>query len=414
MRIAYLVSQYPAASHTFIRREIFGLRARGFAVETFSIRPPTGVAKLSPVDQREVESTWYVLPPAAARLAGSHARALLKRPAAYARTLRRAFEHRVPGVRALVWAAFHFVESIDLAEEIERRGIDHLHNHFANSGANVGLLAAHFLRLNWSLTLHGTSEFDYPAGMLLAEKIEAAQFVACVTHFGRAQAMRIVDPKHWHKFVIVRAGIERPPLTPRTSDTPAPAALAGRRPVLLCVARLSPEKGHAGLIQAFARLIDEGLDAELELLGDGPDRARIEEQIRVLGLTERVILRGQVPEEQVLEAITRATAVVLASFMEGLPVTLMEALALGVPVVAPCVAGIPELVEHGVSGLTFPPGDWDRLAVVLRQLLLDPALQQRLAQEGRRRVEAEFFVERSLEPLLCAFGAQAAGARAAE
>jgi glycosyltransferase involved in cell wall biosynthesis len=115
-----------------------------------------------------------------------------------------------------------------------------------------------------------------------------------------------------------------------------------------------------------------------------------------------------VPEEQVLEAITRATAVVLASFMEGLPVTLMEALALGVPVVAPCVAGIPELVEHGVSGLTFPPGDWDRLAVVLRQLLLDPALQQRLAQEGRRRVEAEFFVERSLEPLLSAFGARAA------
>jgi glycosyltransferase involved in cell wall biosynthesis len=182
--------------------------------------------------------------------------------------------------------------------------------------------------------------------------------------------------------------------------------------VLLCVARLSPEKGHAGLIQAFARLIDEGLDAELELLGDGPDRARIEEQVRVLGLTERVILRGQVPEEQVLEAITRATAVVLASFMEGLPVTLMEALALGVPVVAPCVAGIPELVEHGVSGLTFPPGDWDRLALVLRQLLLDPALQQRLAQEGRRRVEAEFFVERSLEPLLSAFGAQAIGAQA--
>ena len=401
MRIAYLVSQYPAASHTFIRREVTGLRARGFEVDTFSIRPPTGVSKLAAVDQREAESTWYVLPTSALRVARSHARSLLKRPGSYASTLRRALGHRVPGVRALLWAAFHFVESIELANEIERRGADHLHNHFANSGANVGLLVAHYLRLRWSLTLHGTSEFDYPAGMLLADKIETADFVACVTHFGRAQAMRIVDPKHWHKFVIVRAGIDPPPLSPRDGAQPG----AGRaRPLLVCVARLSPEKGHAGLLQAFARLVAEGLDADLELLGEGPDRTRIEEQVRVLGLSERVRLRGQVSEDQVLEALTRATVLVLASFMEGLPVTLMEALALGVPVVAPCVAGIPELVEHGVSGLTFPPGDWSRLAQVLREILADPALQQRLAREGRRRVEAEFFVERSLEPLVGAFG----------
>src|SRR6185295_16529102 len=406
MRIAYLVSQYPAASHTFIRREVTGLRARGFDVETFSIRPPTGVAKLAGIDQREAEATWYVLPTSAARVARSHARALLKRPRAYASTLRRALGHRVPGVRALVWAAFHFVESIDLAGEIEKRGVDHLHNHFANSGANVGLLAAHYLRLNWSLTLHGTSEFDYPAGMLLAEKIEAANFVACVTHFGRAQAMRIVDPKHWHKFVIVRAGIDPPPL-PARDGAPAPGA-ARQRPLIVCVARLSPEKGHAGLLQAFGRLVAAGFDADLELLGDGPDRARIEEQIRVLGLSERVQLRGQVSEDQVMEALSRATVLVLASFMEGLPVTLMEALALGVPVIAPCVAGIPELVEHGVSGLTFPPGDWDRLAQVLRELLADPALQQRLARKVRRRVEAEFFVERSLEPLVGAFGLSSA------
>jgi colanic acid/amylovoran biosynthesis glycosyltransferase len=400
MRIAYLVSQYPAASHTFIRREVLGLRARGLEVETFSIRPPTGLSKLGAVDQAEAASTWYVLPTSAARVARAHAQALLKRPRAYLSTLRRALSHSVPGARARLWSAFHFVESIDLASEVDKRGVEHLHNHFANSGANVGLLAAHYLGLNWSFTLHGTSEFDYPAGMLLAEKIESAQFVACVTHFGRAQAMRIVDPKHWHKFVIVRAGIERPPLPPRQDAGAVPAG----RPLIVCVARLSPEKGHAGLIQAFAQLLRSGVEADLELLGDGPDRERIEQQIRALGIEERVKLRGQVSEDQVLEALTRATLLALASFMEGLPVTLMEALAMGVPVVAPCVAGIPELVEHGVSGLTFPPGDWDRLAQALRQLLEDPALRQRLAQEGRRRVETEFLVERSLEPLLGAFG----------
>jgi glycosyltransferase involved in cell wall biosynthesis len=286
-----------------------------------------------------------------------------------------------------------------LAAELERRGISHLHNHFANAGANVGYLAAHFLKLDWSLTLHGTSEFDYPAGLLLADKIEAARFVACVTHFGKAQAMRLVDPRHWQKFHVVRAGIDPPRATaedaPRAANGTPRAALR-----LVCVARLSPEKGHAGLLESFAQLRAEGLDVELELLGDGPERARVEGIIRDRKLESTVHIHGQVPEEKAISAMANATVVVLASFMEGLPVVIMEALALGVPVVAPCVAGIPELVEHGVSGLTFAPGDWDGLTRALRQMLGDPELRARLAQEGKRRVERDFFVERSIVPLV--------------
>jgi glycosyltransferase involved in cell wall biosynthesis len=374
VRIAYLVSQYPAASHTFIRREVMGLRARGFEVQTFSVRRPTGVSRLAEVDRREARATWYLLPAPPLRLARSHAR----------------------------WSVFHFAEAIDLARDLDRREVDHLHNHFANSGANVGYLAAHFLDLAWSLTLHGSSEFDYPAGLLLPEKLEAARFVACVTHFGRAQAMRMVEPEHWSKFHIVRAGIEPPAPCP-----PSPSANGGAAPVpgrqrIVCVARLAPEKGHAGLLQAFAELVAAGVDAELELLGDGPEAGRLQERVRELGLSERVLMRGQVPEDEALSTMAGATAVVLASFIEGLPVVLMEALALGVPVVAPCVAGIPELVEHGVSGLTFPPGDWKSLTRAMSRMLGDRALRERLAVEGKRRVEAEFFVDRSIHPLLAA------------
>jgi glycosyltransferase involved in cell wall biosynthesis len=341
-----------------------------------------------------------LLPAHPARLARAHARALARRPLAYAKTLKRALGHRAPGLRALVWSAFHFVESIDLAAELERRGVEHLHNHFANSGANVGYLAAHYLDLAWSLTLHGSSEFDYPAGLLLPEKLEAARFVACVTHFGRAQAMRMVDPKHWHKLHIVRAGIDPPIGVHKTGEN----GVAGthRCARLVCVARLAPEKGHIGLLRAFADLIASGAEAELELLGDGPEAQRIGAEVRALGLEQRVHMRGQVPEDVALEAMSNATAVVLASFMEGLPVVLMEALALGVPVIAPCVAGIPELVEHGVSGLTFPPGDWTSLARMLRRMLDDPGLGRRLALEGQRRVETEYFVERSIRPLVAA------------
>jgi glycosyltransferase involved in cell wall biosynthesis len=397
MRIAYLVSQYPAASHTFIRREVLSLRARGFAIDTFSVRRPTGTGKLAAVDRGEEQSTWYLLPAPPVRLARSHARALLRRPRAYARTLRRALGHRAPGLRGLLWSAFHFAESIDLAAELERRDIEHLHNHFANSGATVGYLAASYLDLAWSLTLHGASEFDYPAGLLLPEKLEAAEFVACVTHFGRAQAMRMVDPKYWHKFHIVRAGID-PPIGFHAARSAAPAP--GARPHFVCVARLAPEKGHAGLLHAFAELIASGVEAKLELLGDGPEAARIEREIARLRLGEHVTMRGQVSADEALLAMSSATAVVLASFMEGLPVVLMEALALGVPVIAPCVAGIPELVEHGVSGLTFPPGDWASLTRQLRRMLDEPALARRLGLEGQRRVEAEYFVESSIRPLL--------------
>lgn len=420
MRIAYLVSQYPAVSHTFIRREVKQLRALGHLVETFSVRRPSDLAKLSPADQSEATGTWYVLPPQPKRLVKAHLRALLRKPARYGSTLKRALGHRAPGVKGLLWSTFHFAESVDLARELERRGTSHLHNHFANSGANVGYLAAHYLGLDWSLTLHGTSEFDYPAGLLLADKLRAANFVACVTHFGRAQAMRLVEPEHWEKFRVVRAGIDPPSSCesadgergePQTNGGHEAGLLDSATPAmrLVCVARLSPEKGHGGLLKAFAMLRAEGMDVELELLGGGPEQARIERLIQDLGLDAAVKLRGQVPEQQVVNAMRSATAVVLSSFMEGLPVVIMEALAVGVPVVAPCVAGIPELVEHGVSGLTFAPGDWDGLAAALRQMLGDAALRARLAAEGRRRVESEFFIEHSIAPLVSALqrGAQA-------
>lgn len=331
---------------------------------------------------------------------------LAARPAAYVRTFLLALRHRVPGLRALLWALFHFGEAIELSAELRERGIGHLHNHFANSAANVGFLASRFLGIPWSLTLHGISEFDYPAGVLLADKVRAATHVACVSHFGRAQAMRIVEPEHWEKMFLARCGIEvhaLPSVAPEPSD--------GRRLRVLCVGRLSPEKGHIGLIQAFARCVASGVDAELRIAGDGPDAARIAEAVQEAGLGERCRLLGRLAEPEALVEMGRADLFVSASFMEGLPVVLMEALGMNVAVVAPCVAGIPELVEHRVSGWLFSPGDWDALARTLEEALGDAALRERFARVGRSRVLAEFDVERAVEPIAARFGAIAESVR---
>ena len=391
-RIAYVVSQYPASSHTFIRREVDSLRRHGVDLRTYSIRRPSPAELTAPEDRASFAQTRFVLPLSPLALAGSHVRALATRPLAWARLLRLATRHRAPGGRALLWSLFHFAEAVVLARMLREDGITHVHNHFANAGATVGMLAARFAALPWSLTLHGISETDYPAGLMLGAKLEAAEFAACVSWFGRAQAMRVTAPAHWHKFQVVRCGLDLPALPP-------PAPHAGPRRDIVCVARLSAEKGHLGLLDAIAPL-----DATLTLVGDGPMLAEIEAAVARLGLGGRVRFAGRLDEAATLAAIARADLLVLPSFMEGLPIVLMEAMAMGVPVIGSRVAGVPELIEDGVEGLLFRPGDWDDLRRCIARVLDEPALGDALARAARAKVEREFDIAQAVAPLVRRFG----------
>jgi len=348
------------------------------------------------VCDRAVQETFYILPVTVATVLGAHGSAICARPLAYFRTARLALKHRAPGVRAFLWALFHFAESVILARELRRSRIQHLHNHFANSGANVGLLATAFLGLPWSLTLHGVSETDYPAGLLLGQKIEAAQFVACASHFGRAQAMRTTCPEHWHKLSVVRCGLKLAAMPCRVPPSNAP-------PRVICVGRLSPEKGHLGLLEAFARVVGEGIEAQLVLVGDGRERPRIEQKIGELGLRQCVALKGRLDEESTLAEIAISDLLVLPSFMEGLPVVLMEAMALRVPVIAPRLAGIPELVVDEKEGLLFRPADWNDLFEKITRLLRDEQIRRDVAMAARAKVEAEFEIGSAVRPLLAYF-----------
>jgi colanic acid/amylovoran biosynthesis glycosyltransferase len=404
MRIAYLVTEYPATSHTFIRREVNALRARGISVATFSVRRPDPVTVSSARDRASLEETWYILPPNLVSLATAHLSALFGHPRRYLRALFISFRHRVPGMRGLVFSLIYFAEAIMLARELERQRIDHLHTHFANSGSIVGLLASRYLELTWSFTLHGISETDYPAGVLLGAKIEAARFVACASYFGRAQAMRVVSPEHWSKIFVVRCAID-------LADLPSRGIIGKNvRPRLICVGRLSPEKGYFGLLEAFAKVRTSGVDGDLVIVGDGPERARIEGAIDNLDLRANVSLKGALDEQATLQQIANADILVLPSFMEGLPVVLMEAMALGLPVIASRVAGIPELVTDDQHGLLFCPTDWNELAEKIDQLIADPELRQRLGQAGRSRVELAFEINRAIEPLAIRFSDKALAA----
>jgi colanic acid/amylovoran biosynthesis glycosyltransferase len=391
VRIAYLTSQYPATSHTFISRELAALRKLGLSLDTFSIRPPSSAELQDEAIAAEAGNTFTVLKQPASAIVGAQMSTLFSNPAGYFVTLGLAVSHRPPGLRGFGLSLAHFAEAVVLARELRRRQITRLHNHFANSAATVGYLATRMLKMPWSFTMHGISETDYPAGLLLGRKIEAADFVACVSYFGRAQAMRLVTPDHWSKLHVVRCGL---PLSELPEQAPPSAAKS-----LICVGRLSPEKGQAGLLETFAEVSRDHQHLELVLVGDGPEADRLRALVGQLGISGRVRFAGRLSEADTLGEIAKADILVLPSFMEGLPIVLMEAMAVGTAVIASRVAGIPELVHDGETGLLFTPSNWDELASCIRRLADDDALRGSLAERGQTAVAVEFDIGRSAAQL---------------
>lgn len=396
MSLAYLTSQYPAISHTFIRREVAALRRQGVTVDTFSVRPASA-DELSGANGEEAARTYTILSQPALAFVVVQFAALFTSPVRYFRTARMALRHRPPGMKGLLLAVAHFAEAILLASELRRRGIQHLHTHFANSGATVSMLAARNLGISWSFVMHGPSETDYPAGYLLAEKVRAADMVVCVSWFGHSQAMRLVTPDLWGKFRLVHCGLaleELAALPPEQREANT----------IICVGRLCSDKAQAGLLKAFAAVSPHFPEARLRFVGDGPDRQVLEQMASQLGIASCVKFLGRLPEKETLREIARAGLMVLPSFWEGLPVVLMEAMALGIPVISSRVAGIPELIKHDRNGLLFTPAKWTDLAHCLTRLLNDRVTGERLSVAGRQTIVEKFTVDESARLLKDYFG----------
>jgi len=404
-RIAYFISEYPARSHTFIRREIAALRQQGLHIDVFAIRKPAQKELLDEADLRDAAETTALLPAKISQVLIAHWSLACRNPFVYFQTLKSALSHRLPGIRNLLWALFYFVEAGLLAKSLLAGKHTHLHVHFAISCANIARLAARMGSMSWSLTLHGACDFEYPNGPLLKEKIEEAAFTCCISRYGMSQAMRQVGQEHWHKLQLSRCGID-PTRLPRVTKT-FPREINN----LIYVGRFSAEKGQLGLLKAFANLVKRHPHLQLTLVGDGDDRAKIESTISNLGIANNVKLTGALPEQKTLEQIAAADLFVLPSFMEGIPVVLMEALSLEVPVVAPRVAGIPELIEDKVSGLLFTTAHWADLEAKIEHLIEQPELAQKLVEQGKLAVSREFYMPDCTHPLLHHFTALSAATR---
>ncbi|WP_425084702.1 glycosyltransferase family 4 protein [Ruegeria profundi] len=383
--IAYLTGEYPRATDTFIQREIFALRDQGIEVETCSIRK-TGVEHHVGLEQQaEFEKTFYVIAAAKSplRLIGCHLKALVKAPGRYFASLGLALRTRPAGLKGLLYQLFYFAEAAVLADHLARRNVRHLHNHIATATCTVAMLTSRVSGIPFSFTIHGPDVFFEPKHWRIDAKIEEAKFIACISDFCRSQCMVFSDPQHWDKLKIVHCGITPEKyLSQGTSER--------SRPHLLFIGRLAGVKGVPVLLEALSRLAPDVPDLRVTLIGDGPERGDLEARTHALGLSSVVKFAGYLSQSKVADMLSEADVLVLPSFAEGVPVTLMEAMASGLPVLATRVGGISELVEDGVSGYLVPPGNADALTARLRDLLSDADLRARMGQEGRAKVTAEF------------------------
>ncbi len=393
-RVAYLTSQYPATSHTFVLREVQALRAAGWVVDTFTVRDVDDDVLLAATEREEAASTEALLPTTLPRLVGSLATALRTSPGGWADAAGRSLRAGGGDPRRSLWQAFYLAEAVLLYEAMRRRGVRHVHVHFANVAADVARLAVAIGngagdgdRWSWSFTMHGPRELSDVERFDLASKVCEASAVVCISDYCRSQLMALVDQRQWPKLAVAHCGVdtERFGLVQRTRRDHPSAPLK-----VLCVGRLVREKAQTLLVAAVAEAVARGVDAHLVLAGDGPCRAEVERAVARHEMGGRVELTGAVSQDDIVELYAAADVFALASFAEGVPVVLMEAMATGLPVVATQIAGIAELVEDGRSGRLVAPGRPDELAAALTAIAEDPELGHRMGRAGRARVVDDF------------------------
>ncbi len=377
--IAYLINQYPKVSHSFIRREIDELERQGFSVLRIAARG-WDADLVDPEDLAERQRTAYLLQDGLAGLLAAALRTLLAHPWRFAGALALALAMGRRADRPWPRHLLYLAEACRMLPWLRRHGARHLHAHFGTNPAEVAMLAAALSGLPYSLTVHGPEEFDRAERLHLPRKLRRAAFVVAVSSFCRSQLYRWMAQADWHKVHIVHCALDAACLA-------APERALPAAPRLVCVGRLCVEKGQLLLLDAVHRLTSAGVAIELVLAGDGELRAALEERIAAHGLQRAVRITGWLSGDQVRSEILAARGLVLASFAEGLPVVLMEAMALGRPVLSTLIAGIPELVIPGENGWLVAAGDTDALADALLAFLSSSSAQlERMGRNGRRRV----------------------------
>jgi glycosyltransferase involved in cell wall biosynthesis len=396
MRVAYLVNQYPKVGHSFIRREILALERQGFEVLRISLWG-WDLEIADKEDDLERERTRCARPNGVAALLRSVIAVLLTRPVRLLHAAMLAWRMSLASDQPLAGHLECVAEACRILPWLSQEGVQHVHAHCETNSAEVAMLVNVLGGLPFSFTVHGGGTWENPHFLGIAEKVERCEFAVAVCSYMRGQVYRLTDYRNWRKVHEIHCGLEA--ALYEGFSTPAPAA---RR--LVCVGRLCREKAQVLLLSAVQLLAAQGVDFELVLVGDGELRSEIEAQIASHKLQPLVRITGWISAERVRSEILAARALVLPSFAEGLPVPIMEAMALRRPVISTFVAGIPELVLSGQHGWLVPAGDLEALVLAMKACLDAPSdVLAKMGEAGYRRVWARHDVDAETAKLASLF-----------
>jgi colanic acid/amylovoran biosynthesis glycosyltransferase len=384
-RIGYLLHHFPRVTDTFIRREIRSLQNSGTDVQVISVwRPPKGDTSPDILAQW-ASDTYFILPRSPLSIAWCVFKCITRSPTRFIAASRLAMATRTPGIRGAIYQLIYFVEAVLVADRLRRNKIRHVHNHIGDHSGLVTMIAARLAGIGYSITFHGWPVFFEAKYSWIKEKVCGATFTRAISYLCRSQLMMFSETDDPTPFKIVHCGLSLGKYAYRSPRMEVET--------LFCAARLSPEKGQTVTLRALKLLLDKGYELNLRLAGDGPSKAKLQALTEELKISHRVVYLGFLSEDEVIRELEACDLFVLSSFVEGVPVSAMEAMAIGVPVIATNVAGTSELIEDGKTGLLVRPSDTEALAEAIERMILDHKFRVLAAELGRRKVSDEFDVE---------------------
>jgi colanic acid/amylovoran biosynthesis glycosyltransferase len=398
LRVAYVMSRFPKLTETFVLNEILEVERLGIDASIYPLLRERDRV-LHPGAAELVARAEY-LPFLGLSFIASHAHFLRRRPRAYLASLGQLVKDNIRKPRFLAGALILFPKIVHAAKLMAAREIDHVHCHFARHPALAGMIIARLTDIPFSFTAHGSDV--HVDRRMLCRKLSEAVFAVTISEFNRAVIEDECGPTPRVKLRTLHVGVDTDLFAPAVSADAGPGAPLR----IVCVGTLHEVKGQMHLVRACAALRDRGIAFSCRIVGRGRDEQQLRQAIARLGLEDHVALLGPLPRDGVIAELRRADVLAAPSVVsargqrEGIPVVLMEAMSCGLPVVSSRLSGIPELVDDGRNGLLVAPGRADDLAEALARLAADPALRQRLGDEGRQTIEREFDLRANAERLV--------------
>lgn len=403
-KIAYLMTHYPRVALTFIAGEVDAMERAGVSIFPIAINRPSGEDLPDDDARRRSDATLY-LKASLGRLVAALVLTILTNPLRFIRTLALAIGSSGADLKILAVRIVHLCYASLVVRECKARGIGHIHAHFGLTPASIAWFASEMTKagekraLSWSFTIHGFQDFIEQKLARLDLKARSAAFVACISDFTRSQLCRISDPSYWPRFKIVRCGIDLQQFGFQGVQD------VKRDLSVVTVGRLSPEKGHIVLLHAVRTVLDRGVAIKLRIVGSGPFEPEIRKEANILNLDDHIEFCGEKVPADVIALLKQSDVFCLPSFSEGLPVSIMEAMAIGIPVVTTWISGIPELARNGETAWTVPPANDAELADALVRVSSDRAKWPEVTREARAAVERDHDLEKNAAYLLSLFGA---------